>query len=199
MHVMGILLVLVVALVASPVTAKIQCECPTIKAKGKGETSCSAVETNNQCEIDFNLFGPAAEERAFKVIKEEAGVDRLVFSPNNRSASDLWRLDPELLTGTIAVYLFVAAANSGLNLDIRFVKEVTTILQNANLKDHFGEEASRGADVSTVVSRSDSVVVRFANGCVEAVHSNEIWVMYKAAWSPTPTGQFPQCGPKSLQ
>ena len=190
----------------STVNAKVRCTCPTIKADGKGNNSCSVNESGGRCTIDYNLFGDRETQAAdllsqilsysFKSYPNLNTKDSLLEAANN---DELWR--------QVQLYLLVAAVSQKNSYsssvddktfsDVdKLIKEYDRVIMEAfepHLADkHSGSENLMqlpGADILVLVDKFDIVI---SYGCI-SIETNGAYMMFKTWWSPA---RFePQCKP----
>lgn len=197
-----------------------QCSCPTVKADGVGNSSCSASESSDsgRCKIDFNEFG-TREARAADIL---AGTrvsnlnwnrdTRFSLAPqfgNARERLLVFRTPLLEINGQLAdvILLYLTVAAAGLTdapPDSKFAKQIVRAGAKAaehkeEIQEAFGSrqiEIWRGREDRSLsiewqmFLRTDNVDI--APGCIEVL-SDGLWMMYKAFWSPA--RKAPQCKP----
>lgn len=191
-------------LICTSVSAKVQCSCPTIRADGEGNTSCSAAESSGRCTVDFNLFGAEAEARAAQLLEANSLSPRVtLFRPDSTRPSfealiQLSRNSRDRMVDAVLIYLAVGAANqerrfsnsvsgSALRELIRVAKspDVSTAIERAfndSAFSQWGRYSDSEIRVAQVpVSTHQSITI--APGCIE-FRDQQVWLMFKAAWSP---------------
>jgi hypothetical protein len=186
------------------------CACPTVKAYGKGNTSCSASESDGRCTIDYNLFTPAAEQKAAELLGA-ASSSRIQAPPPGASVQALMELSlggETLLVDAVLVYLMVATADRVLDSDtadisgaardvVRIVTpfraQIANAFSAAGTRQWLGtpDEKLRGVSPPAEASSFSDNQLTLAPGCME-VRTTSFWAMFKASWSPM---RFtPRCG-----
>lgn len=185
-------------LIALPCTAiGGDCSCPTVKAKGKGNTSCSVNESGGWCTIDYNLFSPAVESRAAQFVERVTGVKATLPQTNQAATFQLQQLAGQpknFITRAVAVYLVVGAFNQMADrpetvsepLLARAVKELQTPQAQSLVADAFSLSRMSEWD-STSKTFSNESVRKIGNlivspGCVEYKETSG-WLMFKASWA----------------
>ena len=189
------------------------CVCQTVQANGKGNTSCSASESGGKCTIDYNLFSPAAEQRAAQLLTS-SGVNQLVIpSPGTNTVQSLLELSDKGgadLVDAVLIYLMVATADRILDgtaeissQTLQGLVQTVTPYRN-NIESAFNGQAMRqwlGTPTEKLSPNPvrDGLTKSFGNrndlviapGCIE-VRRADLWVMFKAPWSPMRIR--PRCG-----
>ncbi|WP_050385880.1 hypothetical protein [Bradyrhizobium pachyrhizi] len=184
------------------------CACPTVQANGKGNTSCSASESNNHCTVDYNLFSPASEQAAAELLAK-GGMSVQTPPPINtlQALEQLALQGGDRLTDAVLVYLLVATADRAIDgalnnsADIAqelvqivrpYRSQIGTAFSGENMQRWLPEPDQRlrggnpGVNVDVLVGNQ----LIIAPGCVE-VSTTRFWAMFKASWSPM---RFtPQC------
>ncbi|MQU91733.1 hypothetical protein [Sinorhizobium meliloti] len=206
-----VLPILLAASCVSPIHAlgANQCNCPQVPAKGEGNSSCSASESNGSCTIDFNIFYDR-ENRAAQLL-EQAGIASVSLPDAELQAADALQAvagTPRLLADALLVYLTVAlSAQPNANELTVVVREIAGVLHSSDFEERL-TQAFDPALVSSISSDEDlrnnppqSVEVgrlsptelsgRIVPGCIELFTSNA-WVMFKTSWSPHRLQ--PRCG-----
>lgn len=215
--IVGIVLIVFMALPASwPAHGQTTCVCPNVKARGVGDTSCSASEDHGFCTVDFNLFGPKREDRALALLRE-SGAEALRIPNPNAPSSDLPQADPTRLLDYVLIYLTVALgdqfaaagpSDSGRAM-LRSLVEAAHDRNSAFRDDvmaAFGPKAARHLpslppevlqhQPPVEARRGEPVAgfrqVRFSPGCIEIVGTDGVWLMFKTNWSLARS--LPRCG-----
>lgn len=192
-------------LASTEARSEVKCSCPSIKADGEGNSSCSSNESGGRCTIDYNVFA-GREVRAAQALSDNLGLTvpsrpglgvQEAFSSVERSGQI-----PEL----VLVYLSVAAVDQSVthpkSIDLgalgtvaKIVLELRSDIAKAfstEAREQFAfvkaEEAASSKDF--VVRSSSSFVISY--GCVE-VTTDQVSVMFKARWSPYRLA--PRCSP----
>ncbi|AGB43214.1 hypothetical protein Mesau_00728 [Mesorhizobium australicum WSM2073] len=196
-------------LFSDPVRAENNCSCPTVTADGRGDSSCSAAEASGQCTIDFNIFPPEAEQRAFDLLKSASKTPLSLPPAGENSVDAMYTASSKGQTvEVLLVYLAVAAAAQAQShpgtIDTQALGEVATLVSDVGkdaLKQAFSGETAKEfsavkalppGDIKSLVILSDQGLT-VSPGCVE-VNKNGLWVMFKANWSPAALA--PGCGAK---
>jgi hypothetical protein len=181
------------------------CHCPTVRAFGKGNTSCSSSETDARCIIDYNLFSPLAEGTAAEMLRT-AGLPDVKQPPPGlpiQALAEVGRSNPENLVDYVLVYLFVAVAEQKIDFDANLdgpAKEIVNIvaplrprIQNAfapaQMEQWLSDDRLRQQGIPSPSLTDDRSVL--APGCFE-VRAGGLWAMFKASWSPMRIR--PRCG-----
>ena len=169
-----------------------QCDCPSISAKGTGDTSCSATESGGSCTIDFNTFNPADEQAAFELLSTVSPASptwKLLdlgggLTPE-RAFSDL---SEEELIDTLVIYILVSTVQTETGLGdapIGRIHEELRMQQSTVISAFAGEGPAS-------ISAGDGEVY-ITQGCIEvSVPWAGYWGMFKAYWSEAAAA--PQCG-----
>jgi len=182
------------------------CACPTVRAFGKGNTSCSASESDGRCTIDFNLFDPRAEAVAANLLRS-AGLEVVQPPPipTVQALIEIGQRDPDLLADAVLVYLMVAAADQAIDTSAdssRGAQDVARLARplRKQISSEFSPDTTQrwlatpdsqlGQTQPQVNSFSDNQVV-LAPGCLE-IRTDRFWAMFKASWSPLRVR--PRCG-----
>lgn len=202
-----ILLWAVALLLSGPVRAENNCTCPTVTADGKGDSSCSAAEASGQCTIDFNIFPPEREQRAFDLMKSVTKVPLSLPPPGADSVDAMYKASANGQTvQVLLVYLAIAAADQEQahpgTIDQGALGNIAAQVTDAGkeaIEQAFSAEAAKEFSATSPLSPADSKGVVILNadglivspGCVEATR-NGLWVMFKAKWSPAALA--PGCG-----
>ena len=169
----------------------VQCECPSIDAKGTGNSDCSASESGGKCIIDFNTFDEAVERRAQELVSETL-QQRIEFRhlgfrtefPRglDQQAAQFLR-SQNALTDQLLVYLMVATVQaSGMEVD---EWELRQAFESARRHSDDVSEAFMGGWNS---HQEDGVFV--IHGCIE-LRVSRLWAMYKSKFSPSAAS--PRC------
>lgn len=201
---------LVIALISTPVSAKVQCSCPTISADGEGNTSCSASESDGRCTIDFNLFGSESEMRAAKLLQNIGYTDlkapNFTLSPSQALAA-MSSSSEKNLVDAILVYMTVAAGNQYARIPqsvpLEGLKELVNVARSKDLKKLIYEAFNKAAseewlNYSDIDLRGRGIQTKTVGraiaspGCIEFTTSAGLWIMFKTNWSPARI--FPRCG-----
>lgn len=196
-------------LFCAPVHAENNCSCPTVTADGRGDSSCSAAEASGQCTIDFNIFPPEREQRAFDLLKA-AGKAPVSLPPAGENSVDaMYTASANGQTvEVLLVYLAIAAADQAEThpgtFDPQALGEIAAQVSDVGkdaINQAFSAEAAKQFSANKPLSPGDakSLVMLSADGliitpgCVE-VNRKGLWVMFKANWSPAALA--PGCGAK---
>ncbi len=175
-----------------------QCTCPSVKAEGKGNTSCSASESGNWCTVDFNLFSPDIEQRAAAIVSTQLSGKVILQSPNMpaiRQLEEAGKLNSDQLVPLIATYMIVGAVNQLIDqpttiseqaiksavksLDSRDVKSYVVEAFSNTAMDWYRKPGSGGFSTSLVRRQKDFTL---SPGCIEYRVSG-LWMMFKASWA----------------
>ena len=201
---------LMIALMSSPVSAKVQCSCPTVSADGEGNTSCSASESAGRCTIDFNLFGLESEMRAAELLNN-LGLKGLripdpTLSPS-QSLAELSSSREEGLVDAVLIYMTVAAGNQYARIPqsvpLKSLTELVEAARSNDLKRLIYEAFGRGARQEWLSYSDKDLTIRairdervgraiVSPGCIEFTTSDGLWIMFKTNWSPARI--VPRCG-----
>ena len=180
------------ASISEGMAGSVRCTCPSVKADGKGNTSCSATETGNRCTIDFNEFGRHVEYQAAQALSNATNRSFAVVEFRRRNTygrfSSLFSRQDRLLD-QLAIYMAVSTVQvtdlrpSSSNVR-RALKDMVEKLRNngATIRRVFLSETSR--------TRHYAGSLNVSSGCIE-VRVSGFWFMYKAAWSKAKSS--PQC------
>lgn len=188
------------------------CACPTVHANGKGNTSCSTSESAGLCTIDYNLFSPAAEQRAAQMLTEAGARALHIPSPGIGTLQNLLLLSDrggDELVDAVLIYLTVATADrtldgtggvspDGIQGIVRTVTphrdQIEAAFNGQNLRRWLETPTenlpTNPAQSGLVQSFEDNQLV-LAPGCIE-VRRAGLWAMFKASWSPMRIK--PRCG-----
>ena len=169
----------------------VQCQCPNIKAKGTGDTSCSATESGSNCTIDFNYFNPADEAAAYNALNQGnqddlswVGVDA---PPLNFARSQ--NLDHITLVNTILIYTLISGVQHEDSIPIEDIFSIHSELIN-NSETVFGAFNNTGSSSDFSTSEMNAFIL---HGCIELVSRNSnYWGMFKTNWSENAPAK--QCG-----
>lgn len=178
-------------LIANTTEAAVKCNCPTIDAKGEGNTSCSASESNNECTIDYNLFAER-EQRANNLLNN-AGVNLLVPNPRANSI-DLRNLHGSRRVDAVILYMSVAASAQGSLVSTKLKHIVQRLRNNFSTTINQAFTPVPPSSSKTILVNNSNVVI--SSGCVE-MRVPGLWVMFKAQWSPFRA--MPRCGGRNLK
>lgn len=201
---------LMIALMSIPVSARVQCSCPTISADGEGNTSCSASESDGRCTIDFNLFGPESENRAAQLLirlgRKNLTLPNAKLSPD-QSLQALSSSSEAPLVDSVLIYMTVAAGNQYARMPnsvpLNSLKELVDAVSSNELKKSINAAFDWGArkkwlsysdeDLRSLRIRAKTVGCAIVSpGCIEFTTSDGLWIMFKANWSPARIA--PRCG-----
>ena len=199
-----------------PASAKVQCSCPNVPADGEGNSSCSASESHNRCTLDFNLFGKESEDRAAELLRKY-GVKKIVRADSSFNAVENLRQlaysKSDDIPSLVALYLIVAAgdyyARAPGALPADGMKEIIASVESPAVSRAL-IEAFQASSMKTWDIVSDAELRRqrpavekamntrrighttVSHGCIEVATKSGLWVMFKAAWSPSRI--FEDCG-----
>lgn len=167
----------------------VQCTCPTVSAKGTGDTSCSATESGGTCTVDFNTFTMEDEQAALKLLAASARtdiayrfLDRNEFrgGMNSQTARMIAANDPRNLVDLLTIYILV----SGVQTDLSLGSDSLASLHAALRKDA-GEVYAAFVDggYAEIKFRSgDRALVTL--GCIEVyIDQDSYWGMFKSFWA----------------
>ena len=181
--------------------AVVRCQCPTVSARGAGNSSCSASESNRRCTVDFNVFSER-ERRAVEVLQSFGALRDNAFIPDSDIPADealkqAQSNGEQSVADVVSIYLMVALANQG---GIEELGPQVQSIANA-LQENAGEIASAfnppDGDLPEPDGKSASRVNYggakgfMGDGCLE-LYFGRNWVMFKANWSPLRNS--PRCG-----
>jgi hypothetical protein len=181
--------------IAQANAGSVQCECPSIDAKGTGNSDCSASESGGVCTIDFNTFGEAVEKKAFKLVSDILGNQKIFYTrmgngtdyPEGLDPSAAKRLmdqNPHILVDLLAVYTMVSVVqNDSAEIDKSRLRQIFETLR----KD--ASDVSKAFIGQPSNFRSQEVLV--TPGCIEIRDGSNLWAMYKSRFSPV--AKSPQC------
>ena len=182
----------------STVNAEVRCTCPTIKADGKGNSSCSVNESGGRCTIDYNLFGDR-ETQAADLLNNISGYR---FTPyptlSTRESLDAAASNNEL-SRQVQLYLLVATVSQQMSfpnsVDNRTFSDVENMINNYDhqiiqafdpqLVDHFSTSQNliQSPNDSNLVLVDDTDIV-ITYGCI-SIETNGAYMMFKTWWSPS--------------
>lgn len=159
----------------------VKCKCPGVDARGTGESSCSASETNGQCTIAFNEFDPALENAALDALQKAVKWKNIQVDPvaqsqffTRKMAVRLSR-DPEQMMEQILVFSLVSLTERGsIGRYGDQIKDVHRLL------NHNASQISKSFVSGRQHIRSPNLSVTL--GCL-AFRTKDFWIMYKAVWS----------------
>jgi hypothetical protein len=182
---------------AASVYAATRCECPSVKAYGEGNSSCSASESNGQCSVDFNVFAER-EARAYEFLQS-------LDLPTN-SFADLSNLDPNLsvvdalelakaggnqrAASTVLLFVLVAASagedavqrrGAARQVGVAILENVDQVTAAFQYRDVGQIPEQNSGDFREF--KVDSVRGYIGPGCIE-LNVDGLWVMFKTFWSP---------------
>lgn len=182
------ILIFLLHLILVPANANhVKCKCPNIDARGSGDSSCSASETNGVCSIAFNEFDIELELAAKDSVQKYVHWRKIAHKEfpltskttngqtfTRENAIDLSN-NPDSLIDQILIYSLVSLAEQGITQDQRdHISSAHRSLQkNADAISKIfvsGDSAGEG----------DGVTVKL--GCFE-FRTDGFWIMYKASWS----------------
>ena len=98
----------------STVNAKVECTCPTIKADGKGNSSCSVNESGGWCTIDYNIFGDR-ETQAADRLSLILGYDFTAYPTLSTKNALTEAVGNNELSRQVQLYLLVAAVSQQMS------------------------------------------------------------------------------------
>ncbi|MER9591951.1 hypothetical protein NKI94_24515 [Mesorhizobium australicum] len=204
-----LLLGIALLLLSEPVRADNNCSCPTVTADGRGDSSCSAAEASGQCTIDFNIFPPETEQRAFDLMKSVSKVPLSLPPAGESSVDAMYTASSKGQTvEVLLVYLAIAAADQAQahpgTIDTQALGEIAALVSDVGkdaINQAFSATAAKEFSAVKAVPPEDTKSIVILNeqgltvspGCVE-VNRNGLWVMFKANWSPAALA--PGCGAK---
>lgn len=185
----------------TPVVAECRCACPTVPARGVGNTSCSAAEDSSHlCTVDFNLFGPEREGRAAALLAS-SGVANLSRPEPDASATRAVQAAAALgkLNDTLLLYLTVALADTPTDLMRQDVAPIAgAVRNNTELDQALSTAFGPGAAADLVNTPNSKLSSSFkverislpdlgqavvSPGCLEITTNRRVWVMFKAEWA----------------
>jgi hypothetical protein len=185
----------------TPVVAECRCACPTISARGVGNTSCSAAEDGSRlCTVDFNLFGPEREGRAAALLAK-SGVADLKRPEPEASATGAIQASASRgsLNDTLLLFLTVALADEPTDLMRNVVAPIAGAVRNNTELDRalrmaFGPGAAADFVKTPDSQLSSSFSVErislpdlgqavVSPGCLEITTNQRVWVMFKTEWA----------------
>ncbi|WP_425404228.1 hypothetical protein [Hwanghaeella sp.] len=188
--------------------AGVKCSCPSVKADGEGNSSCSASESGDRCTIDYNMFGER-EVAAYQAL-ESLGIKASSPKPGLNTIMALEGAEGEgELVEAVLLYLTVAAVDqynndailgrdSTINIKELYAVEKLVQSQKGQIWTAFSRsnaEKFRSMDRSEitngVVGSQDIGSGTLSPGCIE-IQAENLWVMFKTFWSPARF--FPGCG-----
>ena len=191
-------IVIATAILSNPAFGgSVQCECPSVDAKGTGDTSCSATESGSECTVDFNTFNPKDEQAAFDALSQSSQNQTNFVSLEGiagtrfltpQSATILASKDNNTLIDLLLIYVLVSAVQTdGIIIPNDFEDLQSAMhFQSSNVVSAFLD----GSGGTTFSGGSLTALVR--HGCVEVTdNSSDYWGMYKAFWSEF--AEAPQC------
>ncbi|TNF18721.1 MAG: hypothetical protein EP318_17260 [Rhodobacteraceae bacterium] len=184
-------LVALAMVVAAPVQAEVKCSCPTIKAEGEGNTSCSANESGGQCTIDYNLFG-LREVRAAELLSERLNLDFRPFPEQGTDEALQLAERAGMLYEQVLLYLYVAASSQfSRNSETVPLDNVASIERmvgsfRKEVETAFAMTTRERVAGDTRVFPDDAFMdvgeVVITPGCIEVFAGGQ-WMMFKTYWS----------------
>ena len=174
---------------------RVNCECPSISAKGTGNSSCSATENSGECTIDYNQFDLNIVEKAKSFVSQY--TPRPFEYKHIRQSRQLFKLSPEKLVDQLLIYMMVAVVQSRkaiidtkkLRISFQsFEKDLRVSFQSMRTKKNAKKIHQAFHDESESY-KNEGVYV--TNGCIEITIRGKFWAMYKNDLSKV--ASQPQC------
>jgi len=171
---------------------RVNCECPSISAKGTGNTSCSATENIDECTIDYNQFDPIIIEEAKSFVSQY--TLRSIKYKHIRQSQQLFKLSPDNLVDQLLIYMMVAFVQSRKPIIVtkQLSEQLSVSFQSMQTKKNANKIHQAFHDESRRHKNSyKNKGVYVTNGCIELRIGNKFWVMYKNDLSKV--ASHPQC------
>jgi hypothetical protein len=182
---------------AQAIAGSVQCKCITVKARGTGNSSCSASESGEECMIDYNTFDESVENKAHGLVKEILGDDSVFFEKIGRGTECVDGLDPKTamrlsekpsnLVDQILVYSMVSVVQN--EAAIKMIYRLNSRALIKTLRDS-ARKAAKAFIGNGGEYRESGVLI--TQGCIEIRYEPNLWAMYKSKYSKA-AGK-PQCG-----
>ena len=188
---------LIIMATTSAHAGEVQCSCPTVSAKGTGDTSCSATETGGKCTIDFNTFSFEDEQAAADLLASSTPwsityqrFDRHKYPGgfNSEQAQLLANYDVSAFVDQLLVYILV----SGVQMDFNLDSEALAALHNSLRQNGPAIAKTFNGGGSSGIEGEFPGRALITRGCVEiTLDRGSYWGMFKAFWAEN--RMSPQC------
>ena len=167
-----------------PTHAEVKCSCPTIKAGGEGNTSCSTSESGGRCTIDYNLFG-TRENRAASILQQVLKRKFTAYSDLNTHDALHQAAERNEIPQQVLLYMLVATVDQLSSYDntvpIKSFPEIQTqveiysdqIVKAFSLQklSYFADlDAQRMSDPTHILLDHNGVVISY--GCMSVQTSD---------------------------